>query len=399
MSDETPTTRRCRRAGIRLGMRDGAFLLPALSCVTFREDRTIPTMVVTLDGLIRVNPDFVKMQPDDILGGCVAHELMHLMMLHTARLKNRDFKKWNLATDMAINQILREGNIPLPPGCLYPPHHLSKASAEQIYDLMKDTGAEDQAQEGQVGAGCGLQPGEGDSPGKDGQGSGQDGQGSGQDGEEEQTPEQRWKECSVQARAMSAGTQAGRALARALAPPPARTKYHQVIRSAASRATAQHGRDDQTWSKASRRAPEDIILPGWCATKARGAVIIDSSGSVSDEMLAQAASETAKIQQSTPGIKLLLVVHDVEVHFADWVNAGTATKVQECLRGRGGTSFDPAYRKVEEMGGRLDFCVHLTDCGIYGWPDLPRNVRRFIVARLGNSGDPVPMGVVEILVE
>jgi len=129
-------------------------------------------------------------------------------------------------------------------------------------------------------------------------------------------------------------------------------------------------------------------LPGWCATKAKGAVIIDSSGSVSDEMLAQACSETAKIQQACPGIKILLIIHDAEVTYADWINATTAHRVQERVIGRGGTDFDQAYRKVEEMGGRLDFCVHLTDAEIFGrWPALPKNARRFILAKLGKGGD------------
>jgi len=51
-------------------------------------------MSVDLSGRIRVNPEFVKMQPDNVLGGCIAHNLMHLMMFHTARRHSRDAKTW-----------------------------------------------------------------------------------------------------------------------------------------------------------------------------------------------------------------------------------------------------------------------------------------------------------------
>jgi len=107
-----------------MGMASAPFLLPALAQVNFEETTEIDSMSVDLSGRIRVNPEFVKMQPDNVLGGCIAHNLMHLMMFHTARRHSRDAKTWDTASDMAINQILREGQVALPADAVYPPHGL-----------------------------------------------------------------------------------------------------------------------------------------------------------------------------------------------------------------------------------------------------------------------------------
>jgi predicted metal-dependent peptidase len=381
---------------MRVGMSQAPFILPALAQVYFVEDASQPSMCVDISGRIGVNPEFVKHQHDSVLGWCVVHELLHLLMNHTARLGSRRLDVFNIATDMAINQIIREANGQLPPGVFYPPSNMLQASAEDLYDVLMQNPPPPTA--GTVGAGCGIGKGAEDKPAA-GEGSG-DGGGKDDAPVSGATPDaQKWKEAAVQAQALSAGTQAGRALARQLAPPPPRCRYDQVLRKCARDATERHGRDDQTWRRVSRRSPDDFILPGWAATKAKGAVIIDASGSVSDEMLAQAASETAAIQRAT-GVKLFIVVHDAGVQFSGWVDAKTPQAVQGLIKGRGGTTFDEAYREVEAKAGKLDFALHLTDGEIFGhWPNPPANARRFILARLGKDGDQPPPGTIEFLVD
>jgi predicted metal-dependent peptidase len=67
------------------------------------------------------------------------HELLHVVFLHFARMEGRDHKKWNYATDYAINLLLNNKEVTstlvlkMPKGGLLDPKYRNM-SAEQIYD-------------------------------------------------------------------------------------------------------------------------------------------------------------------------------------------------------------------------------------------------------------------------
>ena len=85
------------------------------------ETKDIGTMGVGMhDGLVDLyyNPDFVnKLAPSELIA-VLEHEVMHLVMEHPAREKGRTHTIWNVAADMAINQMI-EG---LPKDCILPEH-------------------------------------------------------------------------------------------------------------------------------------------------------------------------------------------------------------------------------------------------------------------------------------
>jgi VWA-like domain (DUF2201) len=290
------------------------------------------------------------------------------------------------------------GNVLRTPGWeFYPPYGHEAKSSEELYDIIPsmppqprgNTGGMDeddeneQKQQPKPGAGCGVSP-----PENAQEGSGASGGGSTSEG--------------AQARAMAgAGTVAGKALARLLTVPEPRVKWSQVLRGAASHALSQHGCDEQTWARRARRAPVGIILPGWQATRAKVAVVIDASGSVSDEQLARFVAETTKIGQTLAGVQIFLVVHDAGVQWAGWLHISRPEQVQRTLKGRGGTCFDVAYAAVREAPhGNFDVMVHLTDGECWGaWSQPPRNTRRFIAALVGNRSQPRPAGALTIRVE
>lgn len=67
------------------------------------------------------NPDFFRSLTPTERQGVIAHELYHLIFQHVTRrtvLDERMAKLWNVATDLAINSIIGEGN--LPKICLFP---------------------------------------------------------------------------------------------------------------------------------------------------------------------------------------------------------------------------------------------------------------------------------------
>src|SRR5579863_341585 len=71
----------------------------------FEESSEIETADV--DGkTIRYNPDFISQFDVRRVAGLLAHEVMHVALLHHTRRNGRGPRKWNYAADYAINPIL-----------------------------------------------------------------------------------------------------------------------------------------------------------------------------------------------------------------------------------------------------------------------------------------------------
>ena len=51
---------------------------------------------------------------DSELEGVMAHEILHLALRHHTRRQSREAKRWNVAGDLVINQMLQEMNYELP---------------------------------------------------------------------------------------------------------------------------------------------------------------------------------------------------------------------------------------------------------------------------------------------
>jgi len=89
--------------------------------------------------------------------GILKHEMLHVMNGHISRVEDRDFRKFNYATDCAINQLIDRDH--LPDGVIYPdtlPTSHKKVpkmlSAEQYYDMIDD----DQLPDDPNGSGSGA---------------------------------------------------------------------------------------------------------------------------------------------------------------------------------------------------------------------------------------------------
>lgn len=392
---------RCRRIMLAVGWELPFFLMPA-AMVRYREE-AVGTMKVDWDGLITIDPEFAGALSDKQLAWCLCHELMHLLMLHHSRSAGfTDKERINRAQDMSINQTLRLmlQDMATPPeevpGAYYPPVPHRDKSSDQLYGLIPERRGQQVPANPMPGQGCGVQqPSPGAKEGENGE-PGASGSTTGPSDEQFR----KWEEVAHRAKALAAGTRAGDALAGLLTVPEPKVRWEQVLRSAVARAISSHGRDEQTWTKRARRQPPGIILPGWHAVRAQVAVAIDSSGSMSDEQLAQCVAEVVKIAKVAEGVAIFLVVHDAAVQWEGWLRGGVGPeRVQATLRGRGGTCFEPAYEAVGKARGRFDALVHLTDGECFGrWPERPRNARRLVAALLGEYGQPRPAGALTVKV-
>lgn len=371
---------RAHDVALAIGWQQPSFL-PFLAYATFAESDEVDTLATDAKASIKVNPTYAASLPDVLLAGVVCHELLHPWMMHQHRQNGREHQLWNVCCDMVINQILRDLGVKLPEGLYYPPLGMEKAHAEEIYDyFQKNPEEKPEPKHGQVGKGCSCDSKAGDEgPGELG------------DGQTDGQLERQWKEVAAQAEAIAKGTAAAKVLTRAFRPPQPRVKWAQVLRSAVSRALAGHGRDDQTFTHPNRRSPKGVILPGWAATRARVAAVIDTSGSMSDQAVERCVAEVADIGRAS-GAKIYLVLHASEAYFAGWVDAIRPGEVGRRVTDRGGTRFAPAYEAVEAVKS-FDAVVHLTDGeGEQPWPPKPKNCRRLIVAQIGDQPAQPPVG-------
>lgn len=373
---------RCRDVGLAIGWLHPFFLIP-LSHLTFTESEKTQsgTMEVTTDGVIRINPEFTARLSDRQLAGAVCHEIMHLMLMHSARIGSREPMRWNIATDLAINGALADMGVELPAGVLMPPRG-EILTAEDWYSRLQSQDPDGQGTrgaDGTVGKGCGPTPGEGKGEAK--------GDGEGQSPTEGPASGPDWEVVAHQAKAAARGTESMRALGPLLSPKPAAVAWRTLLRSTFNRVAAQGGRDMQSATRRNRRSPAGVILPGWLSTKPTIAVVIDTSGSMSDDMLQRAVTESIGVGAAI-GARLFLALHDADCYHASWIDTkgGGVEKIGRLIAQRGGTDAEPAYRRVGTERAKFDVMVHLTDGELGQWPALPANVRRLVAGIIGGRG-------------
>lgn len=301
------------------------------------------------------NPAWIGGLPLDQVKGVLSHEVMHLACVHHIRRGPRDAKKWNQAGDYAINQILSDSKVALPPGHLINPS-FSGMSADEIYSLIPDDpqgsgGASDDP------GGCGAVR---DMTGPDG---------SKPSPAELAQEEQNWKvavaQAATQAKAM--GEMPGglsRLVEEILAP---KVDWKEVLR----RFVDQSAKNDYAWTRPNRRyLHSGLYLPSlYSETLPPIVIAVDTSGSIDNEQIEQFAAEmTAILREHRTTCNVL---------YCDTEIAGEETFSSDDLplklhpRGGGGTDFRPPFDWVEKQGITPACLIYLTDMCCQQFPDPP----------------------------
>lgn len=143
------------------------------------------------------------------------------------------------------------------------------------------------------------------------------------------------------------------------------------------------GMVDYTYNRPSRRqsAAGSVILPSLRQPVPNVAVVIDTSGSISDRMLSQAIAEVEGILKSA-GLKggIRYIACDYDVHVTDKITNINRIKLQ----GGGGTNMAQGIKAAAELKPRPDICVILTD-GYTPWPDNPPTKMKVIVGLINDN--------------
>ena len=328
--------------------------------------------------------------------GTIMHEVLHIALRDIQRRGSRDLWLWNIVTDAVNNEILEEAGVRLPPGVAT----LSDfgevgarpgISKEELYDLLalahwNATGAVGDLREDLRGVSAGEGEGEGgkESSGQSGEGGGEKSGGEksrGQTGSEKagepgssarvevvgvvqegepalaRGDEAAWAEAvaaaaAAQAQMRRAGKTPGgldREISVVLKP---KVNWRVVLRTALHEG---YGRTVmQDWRRESRRVPG---LPGVRRfTQPRAWVLVDTSGSISQEEYDQFMAEVAGMARDVDGV--YVVFWDAEVQGVEVYRRGRPLPKG---RGGGGTVVRPALEEVAKRMYYGDVVVVLSD--------------------------------------
>ena len=326
------------------------------------------------------------------------HEVAHFVNKHFARRNGRDSYIWNIANDCAINQGIEH----LPTGGIVLPNGWEANEASEYYYEKYLKMAKKQSKRKGKCSKCGGQKGQGQKGKGQGQ-KGQKGKGQGQKGQGQKGQDP----CScggsgnnlpdlfdeVMDATMSAGPEAdsmaGEIIRETikdrlnagvgidklrglhagglegyiddLTAPPITDWRHVLSRFAATLADAQ---TRMTLKRPDRRnlspfGRKKEYLPALV-------VCVDTSGSVSDDMLSQFFSQIALLGMQLAEIEV--VIADAKVHEHFTYHKGLESRLKKAAYGRGGTDFDPSVQYINKNLTHCDGVVYLTD----GWCPVPQ---------------------------
>lgn len=345
------------------------------------------------------------------MSAVLQHEVWHLLRSHFARaeakgidLLNRD--AWNVAADCEINDDMRAEGASLPDGCLYP--GLFKwpdgKMAEEYYEMMPKIGVafvgEDDPQAGRS-----------DKQGKDSKGSqfkkaqdknplkgGSSSDGIERDFEEpsdadggpptvkplEQELIKRDVATKIVEAAKSRGNVPG-GLARwaeELLKP--KIDWRKELKASVRHAIEDKAGDqDYSYARPSRRQLPDIVLPSMRDPQVTPAIVVDTSGSISDEYLKQFLGEVQGCIKSCGLDQIPVIFCDSATYGVQKVNKASKLRAQ----GGGGTDMGVGIAEAEKLRPRPNIIVVLTD-GYTPWPKEPPNGVKVIIGVLYQGDYP-----------
>jgi predicted metal-dependent peptidase len=349
--------------------------------LTFKEDVTCQTLWT--DGkYIGYNPDYVKQLPFKQVLGVVGHETLHPAFLHPFRRGDREFMKWNVACDYAINIILADAGFELPEGVMLDSRYRGQG-AEKIYGQLppqppQGQGGQSGEQGGDVGGTgvCRDAPNPADPNQKASAG-------------QMEEAAQEWKikaqQAAQQARAMGNCPAGVDRFIDEMCNPKA--DWREIL----SRFMDTVARNDYRWTPPNRRyVHQDLYYPSLYSEEVGELFfVLDTSGSISSEELKQFAGEVNAILDTFPGLTIKVLYCDTEV-------AGVETFSSDELpvkfhpKGGGGTDFRPPFEWIEQRDHDPVCLLYLTDLECSRYPEEPHYPVLWV--HIGNYGETPPFG-------
>lgn len=350
------------RAGMLMKYRFFGILAVQTELVEVEDNSNIFTMAT--DGeRIFYSPKFAMEMDDEGRQFVISHEILHNVTMSMGRRGTRDPKLWNYATDYAINQLLVDHGMKMPTddkmsavlgrkvnmGLL--DARFRGLTAERIYDILNKERDDEEKKVGLSGGkgGQGLMNGNGqpletidshdiwDKLGKDKKAA--------------EKAARRWKTLATMAATQTAGTtpEGIRRLIKDLNEPVISWRDHLIMTMASN-----------TKSDYSRVPPDKryfgmgMTMPRlYVDNHLRVSVVIDTSGSITDEMVRDVMSEIVGICSQYNSWEMQVMSFDHELYDPMiFESSGNDDVTTHPIRGCGGTSFGPA---IKYIAGDMDY--------------------------------------------
>jgi len=363
------------------------------------------------------NPFFISSLSDEEMLGVMVHELLHVVGLHNFRMGHRDQQKWNIACDYAINELVKDEGWSLPSAALLA-HQFFQKFPEEIYDLLPDSpgggGGEGEPSEG--GGDGELSKTQQDNMRRLAEAMGQTDprmkeamaspmqtgtilKPRNEDGEvmsgreiEAAKQEAQIDNAEAEEKAKSAGDMPAGAQRTIRELYDNRVNWKQVLDEWVRDI---FGRNDYTWAQPNRRTIwRRMYMPGWEGTKTgKIAIAVDTSGSISVEMLEQFMTELQFIIDEVNAEDIHVIYCDAQVKGED--HFGELSGVKDVLShariyGGGGTAFQPVFDHIDQQLEDPAILIYFTD--MYG--PMPHSEPEYPViwAAYGTSVTTAPFG-------
>jgi predicted metal-dependent peptidase len=294
------------------------------------------TKTLSVDGKrIRYNPTFVETLSGPLTKAAIAHEVMHCVFDHIGRRQDRNPRKWNQAGDYVINLALRDSGFEIGKSWLLNTAFAGMGS-DEVYNLLPEPDDED---------------------GKDPLDECQDG-----DPSDIEVNATDWKIATIQA--------ANQARAEGKLPASLSRFIEELTeakidwRAMLRRFITETSKDDYSWQQPNRHFIEQGFFLPTLYSESMGEIVvaIDTSGSISQEMLNTFGGEIKAIVQSSRPSKTHVIYCDSQVNHVD--EFGPNDDLSFDMHGGGGTAFKPVFDYVAEWGIKPVCLVYLTD--LYG---------------------------------
>ena len=391
------------------------------------EDRTRKT--IASDGtVLRYNPEWVEEQPSDPIKAAIARVVMACALKHHTRRGERDYKRWQTASQMVTLPFLREAGLTDEQGGV-------DDAVERVYDTLpeEESSSDDQQEpqpEEQDGSGAPDQQGapqpqageaEGDGEGGgDGDGDGE-GDGGGEDGEQEAPPsedpdgkgeimdapapegsskaeeeaarqeaEQAWDEAAQQAQqaAKAAGSRPGKVRELLDAAHTHEIDWREELREFMTAAAA----NDYSWARPNRRHIDSgLYLPSLHSERVGAIVLaIDTSASMNAAALAAVWNEIRELAQDLDPEAVYVIQADTEVRKLDEYDAQDLPE-QLAAHGRGGTAYTPTFRALEDLPTAA-VMIYFTDLHCHDYPRIEPDTPVIWCVQPGGAETTPPWG-------
>lgn len=353
------------------------YLASALFAADIRPAPGSASIGVDRNWHVQADPEVAAGMAVPELGGLLLHLIGHLLRDHADRAELHgatDPRRWNQCADAEVNDDLPAAVVPawaplLPADLGCKPHRL----VEEYYGT-----AELVARNCSCGSGADGVERPGDEPG------GLDRSAAG------------LLRLSVAAEVNRAGREPGTVpagwLRWAEALVPSRLDWRRMLAAEVRRAIAYVcGQVDYSYRRPSRRgaAVRPAVLPTLVRPVPDVAVVCDTSGSMSPDLLTRALSEVEAIltRGGLPSASLRVLAVDTTVHAVRRVSRAC----QIILAGGGGTDMDAGLYAAAALRPRPSVVIVLTD-GWTPWPPAPPRGVRVVVGLLAQAGMPTPEG-------